>query len=302
MLLQSNNSASTSFLTGATDEDDIDFTDYSAPFLSGHGFALQCHWWFSPKMSKLGINPNRDNRALFCRTDDLPLLFGSKLVPDKFVLVTHNSDFVVCGPNHARIAEDPRVERWFALNKGLDHPKVKSIPDGLQNACYGYGNVALLSAIANSLGAGLPNAFGSYKTKMFHANYTIDSRFMERGKCAAVCQPQGISLDGRKPYVNYLADLSTSMYALCPAGSGIDSCRPWESIYLRAIPIVVRSYTALEHMYMPTVVINDWTADHFSIKNFSVESYTKLWNDFDPAEMHIDRYCARLNRLYGGGL
>ncbi len=294
---------SSSFLSECTEDDEIDFADYSAPFLSGHGFALRCHRWYSTKMSRLGINSMRNNDCVYVRTDDLPAFFSSGLVPDKFTLVTHNSDFVI-GEGHVKYMRDERVRLWLAMNKGVDHPKVKSIPDGLQNACYGYGNARLLSAMADSCGDGLPR-FGSYKSQLFYANYTIDSRPNDRGKCAAVCQPQGIDLTGRKPYLNYLADVAASMFVLCPAGSGIDSCRPWEALYLNAIPIVQKHWTVHEQVRnfgAPIVMVDDWTADHFRAHEFDFERYSKMWERFDSKQFHMDVYCARLNELYGAGL
>src|SRR5579872_2304448 len=99
---------SSSFLSESTEDDEVDFTDYSAPFLSGHGFSLRCHWWFSTKRKSLGVNPHRDNRCVYVKADHLPAFFESKLVPEKFVLVTHNSDFVI-GEAHLKYMNDPRL-------------------------------------------------------------------------------------------------------------------------------------------------------------------------------------------------
>lgn len=291
---------SSSFLSEARDDDVVDFTDYGNPFVSGHSLSLRCHFWYSPNMSRLGVNTNRDNLCVYVKTDHVPQFFASGLVPDKFVLVTHNSDFVI-DISCSKYLEDSRLILWLAMNKGFDHPKLKSIIDGVQNPCYTYGNPRLLLAVEEALGDG-NELFHGYKSKMFFACYTIGSRIKIRSECAAVCQPQGIVLHGRMPYINYLAEISSSMFVLCPAGSGIDSCRPWEALYLRAIPIMTPSFTAAEHADWPMAVVNEWTENAFNTRQFSMDRYKSLWRDFDPSEVHTDKYCKRLNRLYGVGL
>lgn len=301
MKLASNTSAS--FLSGATDEDEIDFTDHSAPYLSGHSFALRCHRWYSPKMRRLGVNPTVDNDCIFVRADDLNSFAESGLVPDRFVLVSHNSDFEI-GTGHLPIINDTRVKLWLTMNKGIDHPKVVALPDGLQNSVYSYGNPRLLSAIVESLGAG-PGEVPYYKTERFYANYTIDSRFKERARCAAVCQPQGISLHGRAHVVDYLAGIASALFTLCPAGSGIDSCRPYEAIYLKSIPIVTHSVHAHELSRdhgMPMVIVKDWIATDFNASDFDLQFYQNRWNVYAPSEMYMDALCARIKKKHGVNL
>lgn len=297
MKLASNNSPS--FLSEARDEDEIDFTDYGAPFLSGHSFSLRCHWFYSPNMRQLGVNPNRDNRCVYVKTDHLKQFFSSGLVPDRFVLVTHNSDFVI-DEKHAEFARDGRLELWLAMNKGVDHPKIKSIPDGLQNVCHGFGNPHLVQALSSSLDSGLH--YSACKTRDFHACYTIDSRPDHRSRCASVCQAQGISLDGRKSFIGYLADTAASRYTLCPAGSGIDSCRPWEALYLKSVPIVVKHWTYHEHVRdfgLPIATVDDWTEGKFQARNYTAKLWEEMMQKFSPEQLHMENYCARVRQLYG---
>lgn len=301
MKLASNTSAS--FLSESREDDEIDFTDYSAPFLSGHGFSLRCHRWFSKNMSRLGVNPNCDNDCVYVKTDDLPVFFASNLVPDSFVLVTHNSDFVI-NVGHSKYYSDPRVRLWLAMNKGIEHPKLVALADGLQNPCYGAGSARTIGAFSDALGDGHMVPY-HYKTDLFYANYTIDSHFNERGRCAAVCQPQGIRLEGRAPLLKYLSGVASAMFTMCPAGSGIDSCRPYEAIYLKSVPVTRSSVHTRDHQTihgMPIVDLDDWNEGEFSKQKFSREKWHAMMDNFDPASMHMDAYCARLNKLYGVSL
>ena len=60
-------------------------------------------------------------------------------------------------------------------------------------------------------------------------------------------------------WINY-EKTHESIYVLSPPGAGVDCHRFYEAIYLDAIPIVKRTYTAFDKLYdaFPCLIVNDW--------------------------------------------
>jgi hypothetical protein len=66
-------------------------------------------------------------------------------------------------------------------------------------------------------------------------------------------------LDNVCPQEN-ITRLSTYKFCICPEGNGVDTHRLWEALYLKTIPIVIKSeFTEiLEYNKIPLVILNNW--------------------------------------------
>ena len=61
----------------------------------------------------------------------------------------------------------------------------------------------------------------------------------------------------------YVRELCSYKYVLCPKGNGIDTMRMWESIYCGAIPIVQKSgVSSCFSSSLPIVEVEDWNLDN----------------------------------------
>ena len=79
--------------------------------------------------------------------------------------------------------------------------------------------------------------------------------------------------------------LSEYKFCICPEGNGVDSHRLWEAIYLKTIPIVIKSeFTQiLEKNGIPIIVIDTWddfdeTKLIYNTALFENENYQKIIN------------------------
>lgn len=279
-------------LLDADDASDIDFTDYSSPYMTGHGFALRCGRWWHRGMTCLGVNPHVRNDCVFMKTDHVAEFWQSGLVPESFVLVTHNSDYRV-EEGQLRWLDDPRVRLWLAMSKNIRHSKLVAIPDGIQNYSSG-GRIEVFDAVRR---------LEIDKSELFYANYTIDSNFNHRARCAAMHQPQGVALRGRCGLREYLEGMARSMFTFCPNGSGVDSCRTWEALYMRSIPVVLRCVMTEEFARdFPMVLLDDWTETEFSKVKWGAELYRSMAGRLPDAPLTMDGFCETLKARHGVGL
>ena len=84
--------------------------------------------------------------------------------------------------------------------------------------------------------------------------------FAERRRARAILSPLTITREIRDRvtarYVHHL--MKRSMFVACPRGNGLDTHRFWESLYLGAVPIVVKKDVIPAFQYGPHLVIEDW--------------------------------------------
>jgi hypothetical protein len=146
--------------------------------------------------------------------------------------------------------------------------QVRSIPIGLENwSLHRNGVPADFRKIQKR---GLPD-FNNRPIKLM-CNFSLSTNFSERR--LALDYGQAISgakvvLDPITPsrYRRYLAD---SKFVLSPPGNGPDCHRTWESMYLGAIPIVLKSAWPFNHLELPVLVVNSWSDIQSAIESFSL--------------------------------
>lgn len=57
----------------------------------------------------------------------------------------------------------------------------------------------------------------------------------------------------------YLSDLTSHKFSLCPRGNGIDTHRLWESLYARTIPVVKYHPAHRSFKNLPILFVDDWS-------------------------------------------
>ena len=55
---------------------------------------------------------------------------------------------------------------------------------------------------------------------------------------------------------------------------------------------MTRSVLTEQHPELPLLVLDDWA--EFRAVEFSPELYARIWGDFDPATLGLDRYLGRI--------
>ena len=199
------------------------------------------------------------------------------LFKNKFILITHNSDGEIKECEEVlHILNNHNLDKWYAQNTCFENPKLKFIPIGIANSQWGHGNIFFFQN--KSL------HFYSNKVKNVYFNFNIDTNKNKREICFNSLKNKLEWLNNVSPQDN-IARLSQFKFCICPEGNGFDTHRLWESLYLKTIPIVVKSdFTSiLEKNNIPIIILNSW--DDFdeneliyNISLFENDNYKRIIN------------------------
>lgn len=167
-----------------------------------------------------------------------------------FILVTHNSDGEICECDETNdILNYSKLLRWYAQNTRTNHTKLVFTPIGIANSQWSHGNLTNFR-IENL----------RPKTKGVYFNFNVYTNLPKRMHCFNRLKNKLEWLDEVSPDEN-IRRLSEYEFCICPEGNGVDTHRLWEALYVKTIPIVIRSdFTdILLSNNIPLVVLDDWS-------------------------------------------
>jgi hypothetical protein len=258
-------------------------TPEDTSFITGNGIASRCRYVLN--YDEFSVNGEVENDWYFCKVDFIDYFFEHHAPGSEFVLFSHNGDAPI-GGRYRRYLRRPELRAWFATNVELRHPALFPIPIGIANPRWAHGDLAAFRRVQEA---------GIAKSRLFDASYSTDTNSIERRYCL---EQTGVPLPPRKPFGEYLADLASASFCISPRGNGVDCHRTWEALYLRAIPIVIRSLLNDHHPDIPMIVLDDWS--EFRAIEFSPELYERTWNGFCLEELSLDSYLGRVERTLAG--
>ena len=224
----------------------------SHPFVSGDSFRRMADIVYEGQSNILdNIDANVGN-IIFCETHRLTNFILEVLpsINQPFVLITHNSDDCILAlPD--KLITNKYLYRWYAQNNILNHPKLISIPIGLENA-WMHNNGVVKYFIA-SRGVRLKK-----KSKIFYS-FTIGNNPDQRTVAADALSKTNLAVHSSwispKKHVQLLTEY---MFVASPPGNGIDCHRTWEALYCGAIPVVVKSIFFDGFKNFPGLILNSW--------------------------------------------
>lgn len=253
----------------------------SYPFISGNTFRSIADVIIDDQVP---IDPNsiQDANIVFLKTNYIEFFFQSihPQIEHNYILITHNSDFSVPGI-YAPYLNDSKIIAWFGQNPdGTIHSKFHTVPIGIANPCYEYGDVRILQRKQQELK-------NTPKTHLLYLNFVNRNR--ERSGLEKIFARIPFCLKSSlKSWDLYLDDIAHSKFVLSPEGVGLDCYRTWEAMLLGSIPIVKSS--ALDSIFkdLPVLVVKKWkevTEEYLeqkyreiSSKTYSVEKlYAQYW-------------------------
>jgi hypothetical protein len=155
-----------------------------------------------------------------------------------------------------RHLDDPKLIAWFGKNIDRNHPKLHPLPIGLPNRDQHCGDINIIrTAIAN---ARPPTS--RQTEKLVYMNMTIRCNPKERGSALNSLQTKEFcQFSERKPFPQYISELSQFRFVASPNGLGIDCHRTWEAMLVGTIPIVTRSSIIELFDDLPVLIIDDWS-------------------------------------------
>ena len=286
-------------------------------FVSSRGILRSCDAHARRPRSSQGSIPRDLSRvvrtagAVYLCTDMVPQ-FVREHLPRRstpFTLVTGDSDLAVAaGPIAERVLDaltsHPLLVAWYAQNRVFRHPKLQSMPIGLDyhtlSPLEGGGRehpwgarrvpvdqehqLVQIGRSAGPIAAKEPVAFCNW-------HFAIERG--DRRECHRKVDPSAVC---------YQSDFTTRdaswrmnagcAFTLSPAGAGLDCHRTWESLLLGSIPVVLRS--PLDELFarLPAVIVDDWSEVTPSRLCSELDRIAR--NSFDFSQLELGYWRARI--------
>ena len=231
---------------------------------------------FNPRISKQtnkhinfnNINNNFNNPyKIFCYSHNINML-STKIhfFQNNFILFSHNSDGNIDNINEViTILNCDKLEKWYAQNLCTDHYKLHLLPIGIANSMWPHGNLSIFddTNIINNL---------QNKTKKVYFNFNIHTNWTKRQICYEQLKNKLEWLQTLNPFDN-MYRLKDYEFCICPEGNGVDTHRLWEALYLKVVPVVLKSKftNSLMKNNLPLVILDSW--NDFDINNLNYNNY-----------------------------
>lgn len=247
-------------------EDDFKYNPYIARQTEKH--------LFIDDLSDINICDNP--KTIFCyssRIKQFSMIVRKFINP--FVLITHNGDTNINNVHHVNlILNTPNLKRWYAQNVNFYHDKLIPIPIGIAP----HGNFSIISS---------PKTHGIYMC------FNVSTNYDKRMECLRSISGKIPLLQTVDPRSNNLR-MSQYKFCICPEGNGLDTHRLWEALYLRVVPILIRStHTELlsTQSKLPMILLDSWS----SLDPDNLPEYDSF--DFEYGSSYLDMDFLR-NRIH----
>lgn len=267
----------------------------SYPYISGDGFrALTNHihdetGTFDPSMVNLGDIVFVSNPLI------LPYLQTIHLqIKHPYILIEHNGDNSI-DKSVANLL-DEKIIRFYAQDVIYAHVKITPIPIGIENLHFHVnGVVSLFSRYRRSIERRAPVR----KNRIFFF-FNIGTNPAERVPAKEYFLRQ-LSMDTVKGMLSPRFHLKTLMnykFVASPPGNAIESCRTWEALYMKTVPIV-KDFVAMQYfatLGLPIWVVNKWeevggcTEQELSIK------YEYFMENANWQSLHMDFWIKKIQK------
>ena len=204
-------------------------------------------------------NPYDNPKIIFCYGHNIHIFKNIiHLFLNPFILITHNSD------DNIRYCETVNfilncslLIKWYAQNIEYIHEKLHFLPIGLANSMWEHGNLSIYNIVFNST--------NFEKSNDVYFNFSISTNVEKRVACKQSIEKK-INFLQPVGNVDNIIRLSQYRFCICPEGNGLDTHRVWEALYLKTVPIVLKSVHSeiiKNTTRLPMVLLDNW--DDFNL-------------------------------------
>lgn len=200
----------------------------------------------------------RPFETVFVKTDLLDLFLsrfrGGIKVP--FVLVTGHSDLSPSESAFMRIANDPGIVRWGAMNCPVETYKLACLPIGLSEPDRPIGDQVVVRRLAEAAAAmpakkarvALPHFGGTHPLRSILARPEVQTH-------------PAVEIVPKTSFEEYLAQVAECAYCICARGNAIDCHRVYECVLVRTVPIYIGDSVPAAYRRLPVIVLHPSSVD-----------------------------------------
>jgi hypothetical protein len=194
----------------------------------------------------------------------------------KFIIITHNSDENV---DQSYVIPD-NVVMWYSQNVNMEHPKLQGIPIGLMNDRWDRGNNRKVIMIERL------KKVREYRN-LAYMNHEAKTNLAKRRDLVSIfANAVWVTKDNRVPFESYIKNIYNHKFVICPEGNGLDTHRIWEALYMRTIPIVIRSTYNSFFSDLPICFVNSWDEVTESFLNREYDRISKA--EWDLSKLNFE--------------
>lgn len=177
---------------------------------------------------------------------------------------TKNMDAIISGHSDYGIYDShvelfsPKI--WYTVNKQTSNSNVFSIPLGITNNT----NESKVHQVYGDLDSMIEVISQPIEKKgLVYMNFNISTYKREREIVWNLFKTKkwvttGNIVNTTAGRTNFLKDIKSHHFVLCPRGNGVDTHRLWETLYMGSIPIVKRDIAYEDFYDLPICFIDDW--------------------------------------------
>lgn len=175
-------------------------------------------------------------------------------------IITHNSDFstsqVLELKDNWRIFDNSNYI-WFAQNVDIEHPRIFSLPIGLENSEW-FPEINKIETMLDMCEAfdGIKKhaCVAEFNPRTHPSRLEVFQYYNSIPWCLTNPTINGLSFE------SYIENMIRSHFCICPRGNGIDTHRMWEAMYCGCVPVVERCVNVEFYEYLlPVLVVEDLT-------------------------------------------
>ncbi len=226
----------------------------SSPYISADSFRAIADHVFDYVDEKTKVPDVKTGDIIYINSDDSQKFFTQihPKINNPYILISHWG----IKPFGTSLIPylDNKIIHVFAKNALVAHPKVTSLPIGLEDL--------------HRYNAGVVGEFDKLRKKKINKkekilfDFKIATNKVERQKASDFLTSSRFAEkpENKLPPWKYHELLQQYMFVASPPGAGRECHRTWEAIYLKTIPVVKRSYCEeyFESIGAPIWVVDDW--------------------------------------------
>jgi hypothetical protein len=231
-----------------------------AEIITGNKFKSLANYTFAPPI-KRGDDyynlPNtydpekiKDGDIIYTDTGYVDEFFKVLREDHEIILITHNGD------TNINYVPPYNIIKWYTTNVNVIHPRIESIPIGLENDLW-FPEVRKKEKMIAKLSE--PRNYRNlvYMNHSIATNPTVRDRLYQLYEGESwVTSEKGSNRPNL--FDSYLDNIYNHKFMICPEGNGIDTHRIWETLYMGSIPIEKRNLNNRFYSDLPICFVENW--------------------------------------------